>query len=447
LGEILAIANGVVITVDPKSRIYDEGCVIVEDDKILDVGKTEEVMPRYRKDKVINAKKKVVLPGFVNLHCHSGLIRGTAEDLPLWEWLKKYVDPTHRVLTPNDAYAASRLCYVESIRSGATTVLDMYRFMDRCADAAEEIGIRAVLAPYVSDKYEYFEKPADNYKLLEKRNGSAGGRIHVWLGLEHLMYCTQEAYEKAAEYAHEYGVGIHTHGEESKEMAEERIPKEYGGRRSTKVLQDYGILGPKTILAHCVWLDDSEIDILAETRTSVAHCPASNMKLASGVARVPELRRRGVCVGLGSDGIKENNRIDIIQEMKLAGLLQKVAHRDATILPATEILKMATIEGARALGMEREIGSLEPGKKADLIIVDFAKPHLTPQLYGKLFNIVNNLVYAAQSSDVSTTIIDGKILMEEQRMPNVDQEKIIEDATSSTLGVLNRREKILSALN
>ncbi len=350
------------------------------------------------------------------------------------------MDPKHRVLTKDDAYAASLLCYSEMIRAGVTSVLDMYRFMDRCADAAEEVGIRAFLAPYVGGApgFDYFEKLEDNVKLVENRHGSANGRINVWFGLEHLVYCTEETFRSAAEYARKYGVGIHTHGEESREMAL-KLTEKYG-KRPTEVLNDYGILGPKTVLAHCVWLTEAEIELLVNTGTSISHNPTSNMKLASGVCPVPELLRRGVNVGLGSDGIKENNRIDIIQEMKNASLLQKVSKLDATVLPAEQVIRMGTINGAKALGMEKEMGSLEAGKKADIVLIDLRKLHMSPVLFGEFFNIVSNIVYAAQGSDVDTVIVDGNIVVKGGVLQNVDEDKIIEMHTKAAASVLERRK-------
>jgi len=443
MAERTVIIHAILITVDSRNRIYEDGCVVIEGDRIADIGRTEDVAPRYKKDFVLDAKKHALLPGLVNTHCHSGLIRGTAEDMSLWDWLAHYVDPKHRVLTADDAYTAARLCYLEGLKAGITTVLDMYRYMHRCADAAEELGIKAVLAPYVSDKYDYFEKPEDNYRLIAQRNGSANGRIRVWLGLEHLAYCTEEAFRKAAEYASKYEVGIHTHGEESREMAE-KITREYG-KRPIHVFRDYGILGPRTVLAHCVWLEDSEIEALARTRTSVAHCPVSNLKLASGIARVPEMLEAGVNVGLGSDGIKENNRIDIFQEMKFAGLIQKARHYDPKIMPAWRVLRMATIDGARALGMQEEVGSLEKGKKADMILIDLRKPHLTPVLSGEFFNVTNNIVYAATAGDVSTTIIDGRFVMKNRVVEHVDETALMEEAARRTLALLERRKQYVPA--
>jgi len=440
MAERTLIRNGIVVTQDGRNRIFNDGAVLIEDDRILAVGETQKVEKGAAADTVIDARKRAVLPGLINTHVHSGLIRGTAEDLPLWEWLRKHVDPKHRALKSDDAYVAASLCYSEMIKAGITCALDMYRFMDRCADAAEKTGFRVVLAPYVADKpgYEYFENQAGNEGLIRARDGSADGRIRVWVGLEHLMYCSEAAFRKARELSDKYGVGIHTHGEESLEMYQ-RIIREYG-KRPIEVFRDYGILGSKTILAHCVWLSPIEIEILAKTETSVAHCPVSNMKLASGIAPIPELIRKGVNVGLGTDGVKENNRLDIIQEMKFASLLQKVNHLDATLLPANQILQMATINGAKALGMQNEIGSLAEGKKADITILDLDKPHLTPLLTGEFANIVPNIVFAAQGSDVETVLIDGRIVLKNHNLQTVNEEEIIARANETTRELLERRK-------
>ena len=439
MSEKILIRNGIVITLDNQDRVFEDGAVLIENDRITAVGDTAEIEKKGKADVVIDATKSAVLPGFVNTHVHSGLIRGTAEDLPLWEWLRKHVDPKHRALNSDDAYAAASLCYSEMIKAGITSALDMYRFMDRCADAAEETGIRAFLAPYVADKpeYDYFEKLEDNERLIRSRHGSANGRINVWVGLEHLLYCSEEAFHKARGFADKYNVGIHTHGEESLEMYQ-RLSNEYQ-KRPIEIFRDYGILGPKTVLAHCVWLSPTEIEILAKTKTSVAHCPISNMKLASGVAPIPELIRRGVNVGLGSDGVKENNRLDLIQEMKIAALMQKVHHLDATLLPAKQTLRMATVNGARALGMENEFGSLEAGKKADISIINLRKPHLAPLLLGEFSNVIANIVFAAQASDVETVLIDGRIVMEKRILKTVNEDEIMERANRITYALLERR--------
>ena len=434
------IENGYVITVDEQFRIFPDGAVYIEDDKILDIGECQALRAKYQDAKKIDAEGMVVMPGLINTHIHSGLIRGTAEDLPLWEWLSKHVDPMHRALTADIAYAASRLSYTESILAGTTCVMDMYRFMHRSADAAEELGIRAVLVPYVADKagYDYFESIEDNVRLIESHQGAANGRIQVWMGLEHMVYATEQTYHKIADLAARYDVGIHTHGEESLEMSQ--LVRQKYGRSTVEVFLDRGILGPKTVLAHCCWLTPTEIDILAKTGTGIAHCPVSNMKLASGVSPVVDCLEKGVKVGLGTDGIKENNNMDLFEEMKFASLLQKVHRLDATVMPAEETLKLATIYGARTLGLGDQIGSLEPGKKADIILVTLRRPHLSPKILGKYENIVPNLVFSANGSDVDTVLVDGKILLENRSLQTGDEDEIIDRANLAIMELIERRE-------
>lgn len=437
----ILIKNGYVVTVDRDFTIYPKGAVYVENGRILEVGESETLVQKYqdRAVEIIDATGKAVIPGLINTHLHSGLIRGTAEDLPLWEWITKHVDPKHKVLTAEDAYVASSLCYGESLLAGTTCVVDMYRFMDRCADAAEETGIRAVLVPYVADRpqYNYFETIEDNIRLVEERHGSANGRIQVWFGLEHLVYCTEEAYHRVAELAEKYGVGIHTHGEESIDMAQ-RISRKYGCS-PIRLFYNRGILGPKTLLAHCVWLTPAEIELLAVTGTSVAHCPVSNMKLASGVAPIPALLAKGVKVGLATDGVKENNNLDLFEEMKFASLLQKVHHLNAELMPAEETLRLATIYGAKAIGLDHEIGSLEAGKKADIVLVNLRRLHMAPLLEEDHANIVANLVFSANGADVDTVLVDGKMVVEGHKLLTVDEDMLIDRATEATKALIERR--------
>ena len=373
------IRHGIIITVDENDTIYEDGALLIRGDRIADIGSDRELADKYSSvEAVIDASRKAVIPGLINTHIHSGLIRGTAEDLTLFEWLSKHVDPMHKALREEEAYGAARLCYAEGLKSGTTCMMDMYRYMHRCADAAEELGNRVVLAPYVADKpgYDYFETMESNERLIRERNNTASGRIKVWVGLEHLVYCTQDAFKEAVRLAEKYDTGIHTHGEESFEMAL-RLTHHYG-RRPTRVFFNYGILGPRAVLAHCVQVTPEEIDIIARTGTGVAHCPCSNMKLASGAAPIPAFLERGVNVGLGTDGVKENNNLDIFEEMKFASLMQKLHRLNATSMDANTTFRMATIGGARALGMDDEIGSLEVGKKADLVLVNLKALHTTP---------------------------------------------------------------------
>ena len=298
--------------------------------------------------------------------------------MSLWDWLKTYVDPAHRALTPEIARAASLQCYAEGLLAGTTSVMDMWRFMEGSAEVATELGLRATLVPYVADEegFDFFESIASNRRLLESHAVAADGRVRSWVGLEHLMYCTRECFAQAVELMDEFGTGLHTHSSESIWEVEESLKR--WGRRPIEVFYDRGILGPRTVVAHCVWLSDREIELLAQTDTAVAHCPTSNMKLASGPARIGDLRRAGVRVGLGSDGEKENNNLDLIEEMKFASLLQKVTTLDPTTGDPWDVLAMATAEGAAALGLAGVTGTLEPGRRADVVTVVVARaPHHT----------------------------------------------------------------------
>ena len=411
---------------------------------IAAVGDADAISADHRIDRRVDASGKAILPGFVDLHLHSGFIRGLAEDMPVFEWLKEHVDPTHEALRREEARVAYELAYAEMARAGITTALDMYRFMDEAAEVAADYGVRVTLAPYVADEYDYFETLEDNRRLVEEHHGDADGRVRVWYGLEHLTYATEEAYHRVAEYAADApeGVGIHTHGEESREM-HEQLTEEYG-QPPIAELHERGILGPDTVLAHVVWLEPEERALIAETDTGVAHCPVSNMKLASGVAPIPDLLERGVAVGVGGDGIKENNRIDVIQEMKQAALLQKVHTLDATTITAEEALRMGTIGGARALGLDDEIGSIEAGKRADLTFLDLEQFHMSPVLQdqdpGGYQNLVPNVVHAAQAADVSDVMVDGEWIVRHGEFLPADRAELLEKHERATRQVLERRD-------
>ena len=443
LTETTLIRNGIVITMDKKRRYFEDGAIVIEDDKIVDVGKTDAISNKYKADRIIDAKKKAVMPGLINTHIHSDLIRGTADDLPLVPWLDNFVWPWHKILTPDIAYVTSLLTYSESLKSGTTCLLDMFRFMHRCADAAKEVGIRAVLSPMAADspEYNYLESFGDNEKLVKERNGFAGGRVRIWFGMEWPYMSSDEFMRKIVEGSKKYKVGIHTHSSEIKdewEMAMNRF-----GKHSIEAFDDKGLLGKNTVIAHCCWLTDKERRLLGTTKTNVAHCSISNQKLADGVAPVPELIKYGANVSLGTDGLKENNTADMFEVMKFASLLHKVTRLEATVLPAMQTLEMATIKGAQSLGLEKEIGSIEPGKRADIILVNLHKLRLTPVLFGEYFNVISHLVYAAHGDDVETVIVDGKTVMEDRVLKNIDEDKLIKTATETTERVMETRKQFL----
>ncbi len=422
------IRNGIILPISHAAprRAIDPGSVLLHDREIVAVGSVDALDNDLRAAGalIVDATDHAVLPGLHNCHLHSGLLRGTAESLSLWDWLRTYVDPAHRVLTPEIAEAASWLCYAESVRSGTTSIMDMWRFMEGSARAAEQIGLRVTLVPYVADEpgYDYFETLASNRRLLSTHREAAGGRVRAWVGLEHRFYATDHGFRVARELMDEFGTGFHTHASESRWEVEESV-RRYG-RRPIEELARRGMLGEHTVLAHCVWLDDAEIGLLAETRTSVVHCPCSNMKLASGAARISAFRQAGVTVSLGTDGEKENNNLDLFEEMKFGSLLEKLSSLDATAGDPWDVLRMATIDGARALGLDDLCGSIEPGKRADIITVDLRGLHTTPILHGRDFNVAAHLVFSASGSDVADVWVDGRRLVEQGRVLSVDTECI-----------------------
>lgn len=429
-----AIRHAAIFTVDLGNRVIPDGTMVVEDGVISQVGDDRQVTIPEDCD-IVDARGHALLPGLIDCHSHSSLMRGVTENMALMDWLPWY-QLEHRAMTEEFAYHSARLCYLEALQSGTTCVMDMFRYMDRCGDAAAELGLRVQLAPYVADRpgKDFFSTRAENRQLIRTHHDSQNGRIRVWMGLEHLFYCTEDAYREAAQLSREYGVGIHTHASEQKE--EEQAVTAQLGRRSLAMLDHYGILGERTLLAHCVWLNDEEIARVADTGTSIAHCPVSNAKLASGVARVPDMLAAGVTVGLGTDGPVCNNSLSLFEEMKFASLIQKATRLDATALPADQILRMATINGAKALGLDREIGSLEVGKKADLLLLDVEQANLTPvNVDSQGGNLLWNLVFAAGSNNVAGVWVDGRRLIDRGHATTVAQQAMIAEAQQQGLAL------------
>ncbi len=404
-GENTIIKHGTILTMDGKDRVIDDGAVAINGGRILEVGRTGKIEGKYKIDQTIDARGKVVIPGFVNTHLHSWATKGVGDEFALKKWLDTFVHPLHKAVRPSEAHMGSLLSYADMIKSGTTCTMDMYRFMDKSADAAEESGIRAVLAPIVSDSDPFHETLETNEKLIRERDGSAGGRIHVWCGVDHTD-SSPELFLKARECADKYKVGIHIHSNESEDDI--KISMKKYRKRPIEYLHGLGVLGPDVVLAHCVWLSKREIQILKDTKTSVAHCPVSNMKVADGIAPVPLLMKRSINVGLGCDGTIESNSVDMFNVMRVTALLHRVNEMDATIMPAKTVLRMATINGARALGLDKEIGSIEPGKKADLALVNLHNLRFTPVLRGEFFNITNTPAFGGPVSNIQASNV-GRI--------------------------------------
>ncbi|MFN8383223.1 MAG: amidohydrolase [Anaerolineales bacterium] len=434
------------VSMNENNKIIPNGAVLIgADGRIQSVGKADDVIAANPTVGVKRLADRLLMPGLINTHAHSGLLRGTAEGLPVWEWLQQFIDPMHRVINEKEAKIASFLCYAEALLSGTTTIVDMWRHMHGSAKAAAQLGNRAVLVPYVAEhpEHNYFETLNSNEALIQQWHGGADGRIQVWVGLEHMFYATPEAMKRAIDISKKYQVGFHTHSNESKFDVEE-TQRRYG-KRPVEMLEEFGLLdAPRVLLAHCVWLSDHEIELLSKYRAGVAHNPISNMKLASGAARVEDMLASGIAVGLGTDGEKENNNLDMFEEMKVSSLLAKLSKLDASALDAWTVCRMATITGARALGLDAEIGSIEVGKQADLIAVRTDTPRMTPLLTGSEGNLHHNLVHAVRGGDVDMTMVAGKIVVDEGKLLTADIHELIADANAAVPDLFRRRAEWLA---
>jgi len=429
MSQTILIRGGVVVTVDAGNSVF-EGDVLVRDGRVAAVGGAGGAA-----DVTIDARGCAVLPGFVQTHVHlcQTLFRGAADDLELIDWLKKRVWPLEAAHTAGSVRASARLGVAELIRGGTTCALTM-ETVNHTGEAfrvVEETGFRATVGKCMMDKgdevpaalrEETEASVAESLELLSKWHGRAGGRVRACFAPRFAVSCTRELLTRVAGLARERGVMIHTHASENRD--EIAMVERETGRRNLVHLDELGVSGPHVLLAHCVHLDEGELDLLARTGTHVAHCPSSNLKLGSGLAPVAEMLERGVSVSLGADGAPCNNRLDMFTEMRAAALLQKV-RRGAAALPAQRVLRMATIDGARALGLAGEVGSIEVGKRADLAVLDLERLHLTPRP-----DVVSTVVYAAEAADVRTVLIDGQLVLRDGELLTMDEREVIAEARS-----------------
>jgi 5-methylthioadenosine/S-adenosylhomocysteine deaminase len=431
------IKGGTVVSMDAANTIV-EGDVLVRGGRIVAVGDVSESA-----DLTVDARGCAVLPGFVQTHVHlcQTLFRGSADDLELIDWLKRRVWPMEAAHDAASIRASARLGVAELIRGGTTCALTMetVSHTEEVFRVVEETGFRATVGKCMMDKGDEVpaglrENAADSVReslaLLEEWHGRAEGRIRYCFAPRFAVSCTQGLLEQVARLARERGVLIHTHASENRSECE-TVERETG-RRNVEYLDSVGISGPHVVLAHCVHLSGGELDLLASSGTHVAHCPSSNMKLGSGVAPVAEMVERGVSVSLGADGAACNNRLDMFTEMRTAALLQKVS-RGAEVLPAESVLRMATVGGALALGLEDEIGTLEVGKRADITILDLGRLHTTPRP-----DVVSAIVYAAEARDVRTVLIEGRAVLLDGELQTLDERAVITDADRQQ-GLLRQR--------
>ncbi len=406
--------------------IYGENFEVVEADVLIEGNRIAKVAKGINKsaDTVIDAKGRVVSPAFINLHTHSpmGLFRGLADDLPLMDWLQNHIWPREAKLTREYTKVGAYLGALEMIKSGTGTFLDMYFFMDGVAEVALESGLRGYLSYGMIDlgDPEKTEKEIrEALRVMEFIEKLDSDRVHFVFGPHAPYTCSIALLKEVRRLASEHGKLITIHVSET--MAEIGQITERYGKSPVVLLDEVGFLGRDVIIAHGVWLDSRDIQILAREGVTVAHNPGSNMKLASGVMPLQRLRNAGVNVGLGTDGAASNNNLDMLDEMKLAALLHKVHNLDPTVADAKTVFRMATLNGARALGIKA--GMIKEGYLADIAIINFNKPHLRP-----VNNVISHLVYSANGNDVETTIVDGKVLMLDGEILTLDEEKILSDA-------------------
>jgi 5-methylthioadenosine/S-adenosylhomocysteine deaminase len=430
----ILIKGATVLTMEGHDAVFEDGEIAISDNRIVAAGPKGCIPKDFTAEHIINGYGMVAMPGFVNCHTHASmtLLRVYADDLPLMQWLNEKIWPLEAKLQPEDCYWGSMLCCLEMIKSGTTTFADMYFEMNETALAVEASGLRACLSRGMIGEGPNAELAIEeNINLVEEWHGRAGGRITTMFGPHAPYTCSPDYLKRVIELADKYKVGIHIHVAET--MDEERQIKERYGMRPLQMLDSVGLFEVPVLAAHCVHLDPEDIALLAAKKVGIAHCPTSNLKLASGIAPVAGLLQSGALVGLGTDGAASNNNLDMVEEMRLASLLQKAVAGDPVALPAFAALQMATTNGARALGLE-DVGMLKPGMKADVILVDFQRPHLSPQ-----HNHYAHLVYAAHASDVATVIIDGEVIMEDGILLTINEDEVMRRAEDAAFRLVGRR--------
>ncbi|MBF0319432.1 MAG: amidohydrolase family protein [Nitrospirae bacterium] len=421
------ISGGYVLTMVDGTPPLRDSALAVKDGKIVAIGDEKAMAGMYNPKTTIGGPTKAVLPGLINAHTHAAMVyfRGIADDLPLKEWLEGHIWPAEgKWLSEEFVGDATILACCEMLKAGITTYKDMYFFGDSSARAAKKMGMRAVLGAGVLDFPTSAARDADGHIA------KAEIFIKDWLGDDlitpsiapHAPYtCSPETYKKVKQVADRYGILLHTHLSET-QFEVNQITKRYG-KPPVELLEEIGCLDKNVVAAHCVWVSDNEIELLAKRNTGVAHCLESNLKLASGIAPVVSMLKKGVTVALGTDGAASNNDLDIFSEMAFAARIHKAISADPTAINARTALDMATTSGARVLGMEDKFGTLQAGKSADIVIVDLNKPHLTP-----FYDIYSLIVYTMKSSDVESVLVNGKLLVDGGKCLQCDEQEIMDKA-------------------
>ncbi len=412
------IVGGEILTQNSKGERIENGALAVSDDKIVAVGSREDIQARFQAKETLDASGKVVLPGLVNAHTHGAMtiFRGIADDIPLEPWLRKIWPLELKFATEENVALGTEIAFAEMIRGGTTTAADMYWHHQTIIDTAKKVGFRLATGIGVLEALYEENKEVLKNRICEYIETYQHDELITPCTLIHSTYTVgRETLLLVKQINQEYGVVFMTHAAESRSELKDVL--EQTGKTPINYLEELGMLTSKSLLAHGVHLDDSEIRLLAERKTSIAHCPSSNLKLGSGIARVADLLANGVNVAIGTDGCASNNNLDMWEEMHLASLVQKGVNFDPTVLPSEQVLYMATMGGAIALNLDDKIGSLEAGKQADLIIVDLNGLHTTP-----VFDAASHLVFTSKASDVEATMIAGRWQMRDKRLLTIDEE-------------------------
>ena len=441
----ILIKNGSIVTVNDSNQVHKTGYIFIEDDLITAIGAGDAPAQYNGADVVIDAGLMAVMPGMVNAHTHlfQTFIRGLADDKPLLEWLKAAIWPVARELTEEDAHVAALLGIVENVRGGATSIID-HQYIhtelgndDGICRAAQETGIRFMLARGWADQ-DYNPAFMETQEQIINETTRLREKWHLTDGLIQVEFaplipwgCTDDTMRRTHKISKKWGVGTHIHVAETKTEVEINLEKR--GNRHIEWLAEIGVLDSQIQLVHSVWLEDNEIDLIAEHDAIVVHCPVSNMYLASGVARVPEMLSRGITVALASDGPGSNNNQDMLELLKTTALLHKVNSLNATILLPEDILQMACRGGAAAIGLPEKIGSLEVGKKADIVLVDLNTPMAMP-----VHSVPSALVYNLSNRDVDTVIVNGQILMKNKEILFLNEKTLLERARNTCSALFKR---------
>lgn len=444
--------NATILTMNPARQIITHGAVVVQGNRIAAVGKSRELGEQFPQESRVNCNGNLLLPGLIDTHVHlaQAMIRGCADDLGLIDWLTKRVWVMQGSYTEEDGRASAALCTLEMIKSGTTAFIECmlaerYGF-DGVAETVIQSGMRAAIGKIVMDLPSYAKAEGvmhpgmvedgeisvrNTLAAFDRWNGAGDGRIQVWFGPRTPGGVTPQLYDWISALAKERGMGITIHLSEVREDLDYAAAQ--GFHTPTEFAAAHGLLGPRSVLAHYVWSNADDWKLAAETGTHIAHNPASNCKTATGIAPIHHMLQAGLNVTLGCDGGPSNNTYDMIRDMRMVSYLANIREKDPTTVPAEAVLEMATIRGARALGLEDQIGSIEPGKRADFIIIDMDKPHLTP-----CFDPVSTLVYAAHGSDVDSVVVDGKVLMQGRKVQTLDEETVVAEARRRSRQVMTR---------